>query len=164
MMGSPRSRQSSTSNRTTSAQYCRRGCGEKGWELSRSDCKASPKLVPFVLGVKGGVGGVWNGGGTGMGVVEESRVMDEVEGAIRFLRMRRSSLCIQSANPKDWRISKIGPRAWSSSSFVGTMGGITGSCSRAAKAPSQGVSTKGQSVSPRFSGGCGSQPLSIAME
>jgi hypothetical protein len=52
---------------------------------------ASRELVPFVLGVKGGVDGVWIGSGTGIGGVEGSGVMDEVEGAVKFPRMRRLS-------------------------------------------------------------------------
>jgi hypothetical protein len=117
--------------------------------------------VPFVLGVEGGVGGVWTAGGTGIDGVGGSGVMDEVEGAVKFLRMRRSSSYIQSASPKDLRASKTGPRAWSNLLFVGTTGGITGLSARAAL--SQGVSTEGQSVSPMFSGGYGSQRLSITI-
>jgi hypothetical protein len=44
-----------------------------------------------MLGVEEGVGGVWNRGGIGIDGVGGSGVMDEVEGAVKFLSMRRSS-------------------------------------------------------------------------
>jgi hypothetical protein len=118
--------------------------------------------VPF-KGIEGGVGGVWKGGGMGKGNMEE----DENELCpVIDRRTRRSSSWMESANPKDLRVSRRGLRFKVSCSWLvkilteGLSFGMMGGMTNKAAAPSQGVSTEGQSVSPTFSRGCRSQQLS----
>jgi hypothetical protein len=103
----------------------------------------------------------------GRGSVEEN---ENEFCAVINQRTSRSSSWMESANPKDLRVSRRGSRFKISCSWsvkisteglsLGMTGGIT---TNEPAAPSQGVSTEGQSVSSMFSRDCGSQQLSSAM-